>query len=188
MASKPATKAKTSADPKVATKKPAKAALAVTQKPAATVARTAAPKTNPKTVSKAAPKKVVETVTLKAVFEQLAEVQNMPKKQALAMAAGMVDMVTGILKAGDRVRLSGWESLRSKTARRAWGVIRPLVRRCRSPPARRLHSVLPRSSRLRCEARFAGIRRPRANGEETAGGLSRSAGAIAYGSGSNPNR
>ena len=107
MASKPATKAKTIAAPKVAVKKPAKPALAATQKPAATVARTATPKTNPKTVSKAAPKKVVETVTLKAVFEQLAEVQNMPKKQALAMAAGMVDMVTGILKAGDRVRLSG---------------------------------------------------------------------------------
>jgi DNA-binding protein HU-beta len=31
----------------------------------------------------------------------------MPKKQALAMASGMVAMVTGILKAGDRVRLSG---------------------------------------------------------------------------------
>src|SRR4051812_12088086 len=31
----------------------------------------------------------------------------MPKKQALAMATGMVEMVTGILKAGNRVRLSG---------------------------------------------------------------------------------
>jgi DNA-binding protein HU-beta len=103
MASKPATKAKAIAAPKVATKKPAKPALGATKKPAATVARTAAPKTTPK----AAPKKVVETVTLKTVFEQLAEAQDMPKKQALAMATGMVDMVTGILKAGDRVRLSG---------------------------------------------------------------------------------
>lgn len=99
MASKPATKAKTIAAPKGAAQKPAKPALAATKKPAATVARTATPKT--------APKKVVETVTLKTDFEKLAEAQNMPKKQALAMATGMVDMVMGILKAGDRVRLSG---------------------------------------------------------------------------------
>jgi DNA-binding protein HU-beta len=103
MASKPATKAKTTAAPKAAVKKPAKPALAAAKKPAATVARTATPKTAPK----AALDKVVETVTLKTVFEQLAEAQDMPKKQALAMASGMVDMVTGILKAGDRVRLSG---------------------------------------------------------------------------------
>jgi DNA-binding protein HU-beta len=55
----------------------------------------------------ATPKKVAETVTLKTVFEQLAEAQDMTKKQAHAMATGMVDMVTGILKAGDRVRMSG---------------------------------------------------------------------------------
>lgn len=73
------------------------------KKAAAPVTRTATPKTAPK----AAAKKVIETVTLKTVFEQLAEAQDMPKKQALAMASGMVDMVTGILKAGDRVRLSG---------------------------------------------------------------------------------
>jgi DNA-binding protein HU-beta len=107
MASKPATKAKTTTAPKVAPKKPAKPALAATKKPAATVARAATPKTDPKAAPKAAPKKVVETVTLKTVFEQLAEAQDMPKKQALAIATGMVDMVTGILKAGDRVRLSG---------------------------------------------------------------------------------
>jgi len=99
MASKPATKAKTVAAPKAAVKNPAKPALAAAKKPAATVARKAA--------AKAASKRVVETVTLKTVFEQLAEAQDMPKKQALAMATGMVDMVTGILKAGDRVRLSG---------------------------------------------------------------------------------
>jgi DNA-binding protein HU-beta len=95
MASKPATKAKTIVAPKAATKKPGKPALAPAKKPAATAARTATPK------------KVATTVTLKTVFEQLAEAQDMPKKQALAMATGMVDMVTGILKAGDRVRLSG---------------------------------------------------------------------------------
>ena len=31
----------------------------------------------------------------------------MPKKQAHAIAAEMVDLVTGILKNGDRVRMSG---------------------------------------------------------------------------------
>jgi DNA-binding protein HU-beta len=103
MVTKPATKAKTIAAPKAAAKKPGKATLATAKNPAATVARTA----TPKTAAKPASKKVVETVTLKTVFEQLAEAQDMPKKQALAMAAGMVDRVTGILKAGDRVRLSG---------------------------------------------------------------------------------
>jgi len=103
MATKPAAKAKMIAAPKAAAKKTGKATLATAKKPAATVARTA----TPKTAAKAASKKVVETVTLKTVFEQLAEAQDMPKKQALAMAAGMVDRVTSILKAGDRVRLSG---------------------------------------------------------------------------------
>ncbi len=106
MASKPATKAKTTTASKTAAKRPAKPVPAAAKKPAAAVARTAAPKTGPKAAPKA-PKKVVETVTLKTVFEQLAEAQDMPKKQALAMAPGMIDMVTGILKAGDRVRLSG---------------------------------------------------------------------------------
>jgi DNA-binding protein HU-beta len=81
--------------------------MTAAKKPAATAAPTATPKTPPKAARKAAPKKVAETVTLKTVFEQLAEAQDITKKQALAMAAGMVDLVTGILKAGDRVRLSG---------------------------------------------------------------------------------
>lgn len=55
----------------------------------------------------AAPKKVVETVTLKAVFEQLAESHELPKKQAHAIAAGMVELMTNLLKNGDRVRMSG---------------------------------------------------------------------------------
>jgi len=91
MASKPATKAKTTAAPKVAAEKPAKPALEATKKPTATVARTASPKTtDPKTIPKAALKNVVKTVTLNTVFEQLAKAQDMPKKQALAIATGMV--------------------------------------------------------------------------------------------------
>ena len=81
--------------------------MTAAKKPAATAARIATPKAAPKAAPVATPKKVAETVTLKTVFEQLAEAQDMPKKQALAMAAGMVDRVTSILKAGDRVRLSG---------------------------------------------------------------------------------
>jgi DNA-binding protein HU-beta len=107
MASKPATKAKPSAAPKAEAKKPGKPVMTAAKKPAATAARIATPKAAPKAAPVATPKKVAETVTLKTVFEQLAEAQDMTKKQAHAMATGMVDMVTGILKAGDRVRMSG---------------------------------------------------------------------------------
>ena len=96
MASRPAAKTKTVAAPKTAAKKPRK-----------TVAAVSPPSAAKKPAPEAAPKKAAQTVTLKTVFEQLAEAQDMTKKQALAMAAGMVDLVTGILKAGDRVRLSG---------------------------------------------------------------------------------
>jgi DNA-binding protein HU-beta len=96
MASKPATKAKPSTAPQ-----------AVAKKPSATATRAATSKTVPKAARTAAPKKAAETVTLKTVFEQLAEAQDVTKKQAHAMAAGMVDLVTSILRAGDRVRLNG---------------------------------------------------------------------------------
>ena len=43
-------------------------------------------------------------MTLKSVFEQLAVAHELPKKQAHALSAGLVDLVTGILKNGDRVR------------------------------------------------------------------------------------
>ena len=93
MATKPATKVKKAAAPKAAAKK--KPTPAAAKKPAAPAARAAAAR------------KTVETVTLRAVFEQLAETQDVPKKQAQAMAAGMVEMVTRHLKNGDRVRMSG---------------------------------------------------------------------------------
>jgi DNA-binding protein HU-beta len=102
MASKPATTTKKAAAPTAAAKKPGKPALAAkgSEKPVPAPAK--------KLTSKAAvPKKPAETVTLKTVFERLAEAQDMPKKQALAMATGMVELVTSILKNGDRVRLSG---------------------------------------------------------------------------------
>jgi DNA-binding protein HU-beta len=102
MASKPATKAKPSVAPKVAAaKKSASPVTTAAKKPAATVAtRKTAPKAG------AAPKKA-ETVTLKTVFEQLAEAHDLPKKQVHGLLTGFVASVTGILKNGDRVRMSG---------------------------------------------------------------------------------
>jgi DNA-binding protein HU-beta len=67
-------------------------------------ARAAAPKEAAK--GAVTPRKS-ETITFKTLCERLAEVQDMTKKQATAMATGIVDLVTGVLKAGDRVRLSG---------------------------------------------------------------------------------
>jgi DNA-binding protein HU-beta len=95
MATKPAVKPKKPAAPKAAAKKQGKPTQSTAKTPTAAAARVAAPK------------KVVETITLKAVFEQLGEAPDMPKKQAQAMAAGMVDMVTKHLKNGDRLRMSG---------------------------------------------------------------------------------
>jgi DNA-binding protein HU-beta len=106
MASKPETKPKPAIAPNAAAKKPARHVMTVAKKPAATTARTATPKAAPKAARVVAPKKA-ETVTLKTLFEQLAEVQDMTKKQALAIATGMVDLVTSVLKAGDRVRMNG---------------------------------------------------------------------------------
>jgi DNA-binding protein HU-beta len=86
-------------------------------KPAATAKKTAAPAASAKPAPsakkaappprKSAPKEPAKTVTLKTVFEQLAETHEMPKKQAQAMATEMVDLVTGLLKQGDRVRITG---------------------------------------------------------------------------------
>ena len=93
MASKPATKAKTaSAAPP---KKPGKPVPAAAKKPVTASAQ------------KAAPKPAAETVTLKTVFERLAEGHEMPKQQAHALAAGMVELMTSLLKKGDRIRISG---------------------------------------------------------------------------------
>jgi DNA-binding protein HU-beta len=70
----------------------------------ATPKKLAAPK---KAAPKAAPKKPVETITLKTVFEQLADAQDLSRKQGQALLAGFVASVTSILKGGDRVRLTG---------------------------------------------------------------------------------
>jgi DNA-binding protein HU-beta len=90
MAAKPATKAKTVAASKTAAKK--------AEKPPMTAAKPAA---------RANLKKSAETVTLKTVFEQLAVAHDLPKKQAQSLLTGFVTSVIGILKNGDRIRMSG---------------------------------------------------------------------------------
>ncbi|HEX3753536.1 MAG TPA: HU family DNA-binding protein [Rhizomicrobium sp.] len=69
----------------------------------------------------AAPKKAVPApqVTLKAVFEQLAETHELPKKQALAVMADLVGTLTTHLKQGTKIRLSGLGTLevRQRAAR-----------------------------------------------------------------------
>jgi DNA-binding protein HU-beta len=54
-------------------------------------------------------------VTLKAVFEQLAETHALPKKQAHRLLADFVAAMTTHLKQGDRIRMSGLGILEVKT-------------------------------------------------------------------------
>ena len=59
------------------------------------------------TNSEAGAKQPASTVTLKGIIEQLAEGQDLSKKQANALLAGMIDTMTTHLKGGDRIRISG---------------------------------------------------------------------------------
>jgi DNA-binding protein HU-beta len=69
----------------------------------------AAAKSAAKSPKAAAPAKSAAqaTVTLKHLAASLAEDHDLPRKQADAMLAGMVGMVTKHLKKGDKVRLTG---------------------------------------------------------------------------------
>jgi DNA-binding protein HU-beta len=91
MASRPASPTKKAASPAKAASPPAKAAAA--KKPAPAQA--------------SAPRKAAATVTLKTVFEQLAEGHDLQKKQAQALLTGMVETLTTHLKNGDRIRMNG---------------------------------------------------------------------------------
>src|SRR4051794_35917644 len=55
----------------------------------------------------AAVKKAPATATLKGMFEHLAERLELPKKRAHALLDGMVEALTGHLKNGERIRMSG---------------------------------------------------------------------------------
>ena len=102
MATNPAAKAKASAAP---------------GKKSAPAAKQAAPKKGAAPARKVASKEPPKTHTLKAVFEQLAEAQEMPKKQAQAMAGGMVDLMTTLLKNGDRITGLGILEVKDRPAR-----------------------------------------------------------------------
>jgi DNA-binding protein HU-beta len=94
--------------PAPATKAPAKTAAA---KPLAAAARQSKPAT-PAAKAKAA---AAPVVTLKTVFEQLAEAHALPKKQAHALLADFVVAVRTHLKAGARLRMSGLGILEVKS-------------------------------------------------------------------------
>ena len=96
MATQPAVKAKTP------TKKAAASKLA--PKSASASAKKSAP---PKKAAPAKAARPITTFALKAVFAEVAAEQSMPKKQADALLAGMIDAVTTHLKNGDRVRMAG---------------------------------------------------------------------------------
>jgi len=87
-----------------------KKASEATTKPAAPAARVAAAK--PKAA--AAKGAAGATVTLKHLAAQLAESHDLPKKQADAMLADMVGLVSKHLKKGDRVRIGGLGILQVK--------------------------------------------------------------------------
>jgi DNA-binding protein HU-beta len=61
---------------------------------------------------KAAPAPVI---TLKAVFEQLGETHDLPKKQAHDLLADFVTAMTQHLKTGARIRMGGLGTLEVKT-------------------------------------------------------------------------
>jgi len=48
---------------------------------------------------------------LKGIFEQLAQDQSVPKKQAQDLLTGMVEGITSHLKQGDRIRINGLGTL-----------------------------------------------------------------------------
>lgn len=73
-------------------------------------AKKTAPAASKAAAKRAAPVKkaaVPETITLKAVFEQIAEEQELPRKQAQALMSAMITSVTDHLKKGNRIRMSG---------------------------------------------------------------------------------
>lgn len=74
------------------------------EKAAAKKPAVAAPKTND----------AAHVVTLKAVFEQLGETHDLPKKQTHGLLADFVAAMTKHLQAGARIRMSGLGTLEVK--------------------------------------------------------------------------
>jgi DNA-binding protein HU-beta len=81
-------------------------------------AKSPAPATAKKAAAPPAPKAKAVTapvVTLKAVFEQLAEAHTLPKKQAHELLADFVTAMTTHLTQGARIRMSGLGTLEVKS-------------------------------------------------------------------------
>jgi DNA-binding protein HU-beta len=94
--------------PAPAKKAPAKKAAAKPPAAAAVQSKPAAPA--PKAKAVAAP-----VVTLKVIFEQLAETHALPKKQAHELLADFVTAMTTHLTQGARIRMSGLGTLEVKS-------------------------------------------------------------------------
>jgi DNA-binding protein HU-beta len=94
--------------PAPAKKAPAKKAAAKPPAAAAVQSKPAAPA--PKAKAVAAP-----VVTLKVIFEQLAETHALPKKQAHELLADFVTAMTTHLTQGARIRMNGLGTLEVKS-------------------------------------------------------------------------
>jgi DNA-binding protein HU-beta len=87
--------------------RPAPAKKALAKKAAAKSPASAAAKSKPVAPASKAKAVAAPVVTLKAVFEQLGETHDLPKKQAHALLADFVAAVTAHLKRGVRLRMGG---------------------------------------------------------------------------------
>jgi DNA-binding protein HU-beta len=95
--------------------RPAPAKKAPARKAAAESPTSVAPKKAAATPARKAKAVTAPVVTLKAVFEQLAETHALPKKQAHGLLADFVAAMTTHLKSGERIRMSGLGTLEVET-------------------------------------------------------------------------
>ena len=106
---------------KTAAKKAPAKAKAAPKKAAPKAAAKAAPKAAPKAAAKAAAGAKTKTVTmsLRQLAHEIAEKQELAKKQAVAIFEDMVETVTRHLKKGSKVRINGLGTLqiRKRAAR-----------------------------------------------------------------------
>jgi DNA-binding protein HU-beta len=103
-------------------------------------------------------KAAVPVVTLKAVFEQLGETHDLPKKQAHGLLADFVAAMTKHLQAGARIRMSGLGTLEVRARGARTGRNRRPARSSRSRPARKWRFVPPKNSSKRSRRRIVMLR------------------------------
>jgi hypothetical protein len=85
------------------------------------------------------------TITLKHLAADIAEAQELSKKQAETILTDLVTMITNHLKKGERIRIVGLASSRSASVPPAWAATRPRAKPFRSRRARRSLSAPPRN-------------------------------------------